>query len=111
MQYAVEADPTHIPLVHWHQFADFRVVEIRYKNVRKSDTNERYGKQTVADVCPHPLLLNDLQFHPFKCQDVKYGSLVGPNKSWCINFTAKYLTITKPMEQLPTMHFRTISYF
>lgn len=74
---AMEADPTHIPLVHWHQFADFRIVKIRYKNVRKSDTNERCGKQTVADVCPHPLPLNDLQFHPFKCQAVKYGSLVG----------------------------------
>ncbi len=73
MQYLGRRPHTH-PLVRWHQFADFRVVKIRYKNVRKSDTNERYGKQTVADVCPYPLLLNDLQFHPFKCQDVKYGS-------------------------------------
>lgn len=73
---ATEADPTHIPHVNWHQFADFRIVKIRYKNVRKSDTNEWYGKQTVADVCPHPLPLNDLQFHPFKCQALKYGDLV-----------------------------------
>lgn len=73
---ATEADPTHIPHVNWHQFADFRIVKIRYKNVRKSDTNEWYGKQTVADVCPRPLPLNDLQFHPFKCQALKYGDLV-----------------------------------